>query len=73
MICLNENTEIEYLSNIRKNKIKEKNSLLKLERHREIEDSIIKDIRYIFKLQNEVDDNIIEVVRNLFRIKKKIK
>ena len=40
-----EYTETEFLNNIRKNKIKTKNSLLKLENNRKIEGGIIKDVR----------------------------
>ena len=53
-------TETEFLNNVRKNKMKTKNSLLKLENNRKIEDGIIKDVRNIFglnKTNKEIDDD----------------
>ena len=55
-----EYTETEFLNNIRKNKIKTKNSLLKLENNRKIEGGIIKDVRTIFglnKTNKEIEDD----------------
>ena len=43
-------TEIEYLENIWKNKIKTNNSLLKPKKDRKIED-IAKDVRHFFQLK----------------------
>ena len=48
-----EYTEIKYLSIIQKNKIKAKNSLLKLEKHKEVEDNTIKDVRDLFRLRKK--------------------
>ena len=53
-------TETEFLNNVRKNKIKTKNSLLKLENNRKIEGGIIKDVRTIFglkKTNKEIEDD----------------
>ena len=44
---------------------------LKLEKHRRIEDNIIKDLKNIFKLKKEIDDNIIKDTRNLLDKKRK--
>ena len=41
-------------------------------KQQEIEQSIIKDIRNLFKLKKEVDDTAIKDVRYLFRLKKEI-
>ena len=46
-------TEIDYLSNIRKDKINAKNSILKLVKDREIEANIIEDVRNIFQLKKQ--------------------
>ena len=48
---LSEHTEMQYLNNIQKNKIKPKNRPLKLENDRKIEDNIIKDVKILFRLK----------------------
>ena len=48
---LREHTDIENFNNTQKNKIKTKNSLLKVEKDREREDKIIEDVRNIFILK----------------------
>ena len=70
---LREHTDIENFNNIQKNKIKTKNSLLKVEKDREREDKIIDDVRNIFILKKEMEDNITKDARDLFRLKKKVK
>ena len=50
-------TEREYINTVCKNKIKAKNSLLKVEKHSEIEDNIIKDVRNLFGLKTEITKN----------------
>ena len=44
-------TEIKYLNNIWKNKIKAKSSLLKLDQDIKMGDNIIQDARYLFALK----------------------
>ena len=34
------------------------------------ENSIIKDVKNLFRLEKEIDDNTIKSIRNLFRMKK---
>ena len=47
-----------------------KNNLLKF---REIDESIIKDVRNLFKLKKEMDENTIKYVRNSFQLKQETK
>ena len=70
---LREHTDIENFNNTQKNKIKTKNSLLKVEKDREREDKIIEDVRNIFILKKEMEDDITKYARDLFRLKKKAK
>ena len=70
---LREHTDIENFNNTQKNKIKTKNSLLKVEKDREREDKIIEDVRNIFILKKEMEDDITKDARDLFRLKKKAK
>ena len=70
---LREHTDIENFNNTQKNKIKTKNSLLKVEKDREREDKIIEDVRNIFMLKKEMEDDITKYARDLFRLKKKAK
>ena len=72
-----EHTEIECLNNTQKYKVTVKNSLLKIEKYREIEDKIIKDARNLFRLKkqitNKIENNIVKNVRNLFALNKRKK
>ena len=70
---LREHTDIENFNNTQKNKIKTKNSLLKVEKDREREDKITEDVRNIFILKKEMEDDITKDARDLFRLKKKAK
>ena len=70
---LREHTDIENFNNTQKNKIKTKNSLLKVEKDREREDKIIEDVRNIFILKKEMEDDITKDARDIFRLKKKAK
>lgn len=70
---LREHTDIENFNNTQKNKIKTKNSLLKVEKDREREDKIIEDVRNIFILKKEMENDITKDARDLFRLKKKAK
>ena len=70
---LREHTDIENFNNTQKNKLKTKNSLLKVEKDREREDKIIEDVRNIFILKKEMEDDITKDARDLFRLKKKAK
>ena len=66
-------TDIENFNNTKKNKIKTKNSLLKVEKDREREDKTIEDVRNTFILKKEMEDDITKDARYLFRLKKKAK
>ena len=41
-----------------------------LEKDKKREDSIIKDVKNLFRRKKEIDDNKIKSIRNLFRLKK---
>ena len=47
----NEHIEKEYVNNVRKNKIKAKDSLLKLAKDGEIEDNTVKYVKNLFRLK----------------------
>ena len=49
----NEHIEKEYVNNVRKNKIKAKDSLLKLAKDGEIEDNTVKYVKYLFRLKQK--------------------
>ena len=49
---LSKHTEIEYLNEVQKNK-KANNSLSKFEKGRKIEDTLIKDVRNLFRLKKK--------------------
>ena len=69
--------EVGLLNNVPKNKIKAKNSVLKLEKDKKIGNYIITDVRNFFRLNKEttkeIKDHIIRDVRILCRLTKKIK
>ena len=46
---------------------------LRLEKDKRKEDTIIKDVRNLFRLKKEINDNIIKDRTNLFGLKKKMK
>ena len=74
---LSPQTELEYLNNVYKNKIKTKNSLLKLENDKKMGDDIITEVRNYFRLKKEITKeikgDIVKNVRNFCRPIKKIK
>ena len=47
----NEHIEKEYANNVRKNKLKAKDSLLKLAKDGEIEDNTVKYVKNLFRLK----------------------
>ena len=55
---LSPQTELEYLNNVYKNKIKTKNSLLKLENDKKMGDGIITYVRNHFRLKKEITKEI---------------
>ena len=54
---LSPQTELEYLNNVYKNKIKTKNSLLKLENDKKMGDDIITEVRNYFRLKRNNQRN----------------
>ena len=55
---LSPQTELEYLNNVYKSKIKTKNSLLKLENDKKMGDDIITEVRNYFRLKKEITKEI---------------
>ena len=66
MNYLSPQTELEYLNNVHKNKIKAKNCLLKLEKDKKMGDDITTEVRNHFRLKKEITKEIKgDIVKNV--------